>query len=102
MHWASCTAAPPPSLLVAAAAAAAAAAAVVTLARVAGAERACLMVQRAVEIRGQPFGVSLVPFGETEPASPYAMTARDRAREDRCLAPYRDDPRFGTASLKRG
>ena len=62
----------------------------------------CLMVQRAVEIRGQPFGVSLVPFGETEPASPYAMTARDRAREDRCLAPYRDDPTFGTASLKPG
>ena len=60
----------------------------------------CLMVQRAVEIRGQPFGVSLVPFGEAQPAAPYAMTDGDRAREDRCLAPYRDDPTFGAASLK--
>ena len=60
----------------------------------------CLMVQRAVEIRGQPFGVSLMPFGDGEQAAPYVMTDRDRAREDRCIEPYRDDPAFGTASLK--
>ncbi len=60
----------------------------------------CLMVQRAVEIRGQPLGVPLMPFGDAQTAAPYALTDRDRAREDRCLAPYRDDPQFGTASLK--
>ncbi len=60
----------------------------------------CLMVQRAVEIRGQPFGVSLKPFGDAERAAAYALTDGDRVREDRCVAPYRDDPAFGTASLK--
>ncbi len=30
------------------------------------------MVQRAVEIRGQPFGVSLMPLGDPEQAAPYA------------------------------
>ena len=60
----------------------------------------CLMVQRAVEIRGQPVGVSLMPFGEAERAAPYAMSETDRTREDRCVAPYRDDPTFGSASLK--
>ena len=63
----------------------------------------CLMVQRAVEIRGQPFGVSLMPFTDAQPAAPYAMTEGDRAREDRCLAPvprrsdFRD--RFDEAHL---
>jgi len=60
----------------------------------------CLMVQRAVEIRGQPFGVSLMPFGEPEGTASYALSDSDRAREERCIAPYRDDPTFGTASLK--
>jgi hypothetical protein len=60
----------------------------------------CLMVQRAVEIRGQPFGVSLIPFSDAQTAAPYAMTDTDRAREDRCLAPYRDDPTFGASSTK--
>jgi hypothetical protein len=60
----------------------------------------CLMVQRAVEMRSQPLGVSFIPFGDTGLAAPYALTDSDRAREERCLAPYRDDPGFGTASLK--
>ena len=60
----------------------------------------CLMVQRAVEIRGQPLGVSFVPFGDADRTAPYAMTETDRAREDRCIAPYRDDPAFGEAAGK--
>jgi hypothetical protein len=60
----------------------------------------CLMVQRAVEIRGQPFGVSFLPFGKADGGTPYAMSEADRPREERCIAPYRDDRTFGTASLK--
>ncbi len=60
----------------------------------------CLMVQRAVEIRNQSLGVSFIPFDEPERAAPYALTDGGRAREDRCLAPYRDDPTFGAASRK--
>ena len=52
-------------------------------------------LQRAVEIRGQPTGVPLVPIGEPEPGAPYALSKADRAREERCVAPYRDDPAFG-------
>ena len=59
----------------------------------------CLMVQRAVEIRGQPLGVSYIPFGEPDRIAPYALADSDRAREERCVAPYRDDSTFGTASL---
>lgn len=60
----------------------------------------CLMIQRAVEIRGQPLGVSLIPVGDPDQTAPYTLSASDRAREDRCLAPYRDDPVFGAASGK--
>ena len=60
----------------------------------------CLMVQRAVEIRGQPLGVSLIPLGDPDQAAPYSQSAADRDREERCLSPYRDDPVFGRASLK--
>lgn len=60
----------------------------------------CLMVQRAVEIRSAPFGVSLLPFGEEGDGAPYALSEADRAREERCIAPYRDDPAFGAAAGK--
>jgi hypothetical protein len=61
----------------------------------------CLMIQRAVEIRGQPAGAPLLPFGASGQGAPYALSDADRAREGRCIAPYRDDPTFGTASLRR-
>jgi hypothetical protein len=60
----------------------------------------CLMVQRAVEIRGQPFGLSFLPFGKADGGTPYGMSEADRTREERCIVPYRDDRTFGTASLK--
>jgi hypothetical protein len=60
----------------------------------------CLMVQRAVEIRGQPFGVSFMRFEDSAPAAPYAVSAADRARERRCIEPYRSDPRFGAEAGK--
>jgi hypothetical protein len=60
----------------------------------------CLMVQRAVEIRGQPFGASLMPFGDSERAAPYTISESDRAREERCIEPYRSDPTFGAAAAK--
>ncbi|RBP12961.1 hypothetical protein DFR50_113154 [Roseiarcus fermentans] len=59
----------------------------------------CLMIQRAVEIRGQPVGVSYLSLGDPDQAAPYGFSASDRAREERCIAPYRDDPVFGTAAL---
>jgi len=58
----------------------------------------CLMVQRAVEIRNQPIGTSTVPFGEPAIGVPYAISDSDRAREERCVEPYRDDAGFGAAS----
>jgi hypothetical protein len=61
----------------------------------------CMMVQRAVEIRSQPLGASLFPFGQPgNAAAPYAASDADRAREQRCVEPYRSDPAFGISSLK--
>ena len=60
----------------------------------------CLMVQRAVEFAASRSACRSCRSAILEQAAPYAMTDGDRAREDRCIAPYRDDPTFGTASLK--
>ena len=60
----------------------------------------CLMVQRAVEIRGQPLGLSFVPMAEPERGAPYTLSDADRAREERCVAPYHDDPAFGASAGK--
>lgn len=57
----------------------------------------CLMVQRAVEIRGQPLGLSFVSIAGPDRGAPYALSDADRAREERCVAPYRDDPAFGAS-----
>jgi hypothetical protein len=60
----------------------------------------CMMVQRAVEIRNQPFGTSVLLFAQPSTAVPYEISDSDRAREERCVEPYRSDPAFGVASLK--
>ena len=60
----------------------------------------CMMVQRAVEIRNQPFGTSILPFEQSSTAVPYQASDGDRVREERCVEPYRSDPTFGVASLK--
>ena len=60
----------------------------------------CMMVQRAVEIRNQPLQTSILPFDQSSIAVPYGVSDSDRAREQRCVEPYRSDPAFGTASVK--
>jgi hypothetical protein len=58
------------------------------------------MVQRAVEIRGQPLGLSFVSIAGPDRGAPYTLSDADRAREERCVAPYRDDPAFGASAGK--
>ena len=58
----------------------------------------CLMVQRAVEIRDQSFQTSLLPFGQPSAIAAYVVSDEDRAREQRCIEPYRDDAAFGAAA----
>lgn len=60
----------------------------------------CMMVQRAVEIRNQPLQTSMLPFAQPSTAVPYGASQADRAREERCVDPYRNDPAFGVASAK--
>jgi hypothetical protein len=60
----------------------------------------CMMVQRAVEIRNQPLQTSILPFAQPSTAVPYAASQADRAREERCVEPYRNDPAFGVASAR--
>jgi len=60
----------------------------------------CMMVQRAVEIRNQPLQTSILPFDQSSIAVPYGVSDSDRAREERCVEPYRSDPAFGVASVK--
>ena len=61
----------------------------------------CLMVQRAVEIRSQPLGISLLPTVASTNGAAYALTDADKGREDRCIEPYRDDPAFGAQAAKQ-
>ena len=58
----------------------------------------CMMVQRAVEIRNQPLGTSILPFAQPSTAVPDDVSDGDRVREGRCLEPYRSDPAFGVTS----
>lgn len=60
----------------------------------------CLMAQRAVEIRNQSIAASILPFAESANVAPYAISDADRAREERCVEPYRSDPAFGIAAVK--
>ncbi len=71
-------------------------------ARVAGAERAAMPdgAARGRDSRAAVRRVADAVQPTRNRPRPYAMTDGDRAREDRCLAPYRDDPTFGTASMK--
>jgi hypothetical protein len=61
-----------------------------------------MMVQRAVEIRNQPFQASLLPLSPVSNTAVYSPSESDRAREERCVEPYRSDPTFGVSSLKPG
>ena len=58
------------------------------------------MVQRAVEIRNQSFSGSMLPFATQANEAPYAISDNDRAREERCLEPYKSDAAFGAAPIK--
>ncbi len=60
----------------------------------------CMMVQRAVEIRNQPLQTSILPFDQSSIAVPYGVSDSDRAREQRCVEPYRGDPAFGAVSVQ--
>ncbi len=59
----------------------------------------CMMVQRAVEIRNQSLGTSILPFAQPSTAVPYDASESDHVREERCVEPYRSDPAFGVASV---
>jgi hypothetical protein len=61
----------------------------------------CMMVQRAVEIRGQFFQAPILPFATIATGVPYVASDADRAREERCIEPYRTDAAFGTVTLAR-
>jgi hypothetical protein len=60
----------------------------------------CMMVERALELRQQSPQVPILPIGAPEDSHPYATNARDRARLEQCVEPYKDDPHLGLASVK--
>jgi hypothetical protein len=60
----------------------------------------CMMVERALELRQQSPQVPILSIGGSEDSHPYAASERERARLEQCVAPYKNDPALGLASLK--
>jgi hypothetical protein len=59
----------------------------------------CMMVERALELRQQSPQVPILPIG-LEDSRAYTTNDRERAREEQCVEPYKNDPALGLASLK--
>jgi hypothetical protein len=60
----------------------------------------CMMVERALELRQQAPQVPILPITSPEDTHAYTTNERERAREEQCVAPYKNDPTLGLASLK--
>jgi hypothetical protein len=60
----------------------------------------CMMVERALELRQQSPQVPILSIGGSEDSHPYTASERERARLEQCVAPYKNDPALGLASLK--
>ncbi|MGB7975918.1 MAG: hypothetical protein WCF81_16570 [Roseiarcus sp.] len=60
----------------------------------------CMMVERALELRQQAPQVPIIELGASEDSHPYSTSERERAREEQCVEPYKNDPVLGLASLK--
>ncbi len=60
----------------------------------------CMMVERALELRQQSPQVSILPIAASEDSHAYTTNERERAREEQCVEPYKNDPVLGLASLK--
>ena len=60
----------------------------------------CLLVERVLEIRHQSPQVPIVPLPVDEGSHRYRPLDEDRANEEQCLAPYKNDKDFGLASVK--
>jgi hypothetical protein len=59
----------------------------------------CMMVERALELRQQAPQVPILSL-TPEDSHAYTTNERERAREEQCVEPYKNDPVLGLASLK--
>lgn len=60
----------------------------------------CLLVERVLEIRHQSPRVPVLPLPVDEGARRYRALDEDRANEEQCVAPYKNDKDFGLPSVK--
>jgi hypothetical protein len=60
----------------------------------------CMMVERALELRQQSPRVPILPIARGQNPHAYTTNGRERAREEECVEPYKNDPTLGLASLK--
>ena len=60
----------------------------------------CMMVERALELRQESPKVPILPIATGEDSHVYTTNERERAREEQCVEPYKNDPTLGLASLK--
>jgi hypothetical protein len=60
----------------------------------------CMMVERALELRQQSPQVPILPIATSEDSHAYTTNEHERAREEQCVEPYKNDPLLGLASLK--
>ena len=60
----------------------------------------CMMVERALELRQQSPQVPILPIAGSEDPHAYTTNERERAREEQCVQPYKNDPVLGLASFK--
>jgi hypothetical protein len=59
-----------------------------------------MMVERALELRQQSPRVPILPIAKGEDPHAYTTNERERAREEQCVEPYKNEPTLGLASLK--
>jgi hypothetical protein len=60
----------------------------------------CMMVERALELRQQSPQVPLLPTAGGVNSHAYTTNEHERAREEQCAEPYKNNPVLGLASLK--
>ena len=60
----------------------------------------CMMVERALELRQESPKVPILPIATREDSHVYTTNERERAREEQCAEPYKNDPTLGLESLK--
>ena len=60
----------------------------------------CMMIERALELRQKSPQVPILPTAARKDPQPYTTTARERAREEQCVEPYKNNRALGLASLK--